>query len=314
MDSGLLAGIAEGLKSGVGSYYQAKEANRAEQKDARDAARQRLLDKLALKEKGLQVKSGSEEDLEYTPEYQTEKKFKTAKEALNLPKGYGLIPDETSPYGYKPQKLEGYHDYNEEAEKARAEVYKAQAGLLGAKTKTELAPPAPPTEAERFKELPEENKIQIKKHAEKIANVNAVKDGIDSILPLLTDPKVPKEQKIVAGQNLAKLLNSPEGADAVGEGETKRIMPFLDYYPNTTKGLMLGPDIDAFVKQLQNTRNFLDERSSKSRQAIDSLQGRKSKDQGLVGKTVKVSNGKETYLVPKEKVQEAAMDGFEVIE
>jgi hypothetical protein len=209
------------------------------------------------------------------------------------------------------QAIPGWHDPETEQKKAMADYYRAKA-------ESERAPSAPMGEADKFKALPKENQIQITKNAEKLASINNVGKAIKAVLPQLKDPNISTDQKQVLASSLAKTLNSPEGADAVGADEAARILAYLDYYPNTKKGFKFGPDINSFVQQLENTGKFTDQRAGLLKKDIDQLQGRTAKQPGGLlkaqPKMVKVSNGKQTLMVPDSDAEAAMSDGFQVVE
>jgi hypothetical protein len=126
----------------------------------------------------------------------------------------------------------------------------------------------------------------------KSANLYSVKVAMDKAHQQLTDPNLSEEEKIKAGQGLLKLLNSAEGADAVGAEEAKRIGSFLEnkMFNFFEPGSMFGRDLDLFSDQVKNNSALLAERIKGNQHAIDSLgSGRKLSD--LVGEEQAVADG-----------------------
>lgn len=105
-----------------------------------------------------------------------------------------------------------------------------------------------------------------------------VKSAMDSALKVLQDPAVPEDQKVKTGQGLFKLLNSAEGADAVGAEEAKRIGSYLEYNIGnfTQPGAFIGRDLKGFTDQIDNYSKLLGERVIRNEQTADGLkQGKK---------------------------------------
>lgn len=120
-----------------------------------------------------------------------------------------------------------------------------------------------------------ENKLQIAELAKKQAGLYSVKQGMDTALKQLSDPKVSEVQKIKVGQGLLKLLNSAEGSDAVGAEEAKRIGSFLEnkIFNITQPGSMFGRDMDEFTKQVATNSQVLGDRMAQVQEGIKALKG-----------------------------------------
>lgn len=120
-----------------------------------------------------------------------------------------------------------------------------------------------------------ENKLQIAELAKKQAGLYSVKQGMDTALKQLSDPKVSEVQKIKVGQGLLKLLNSAEGSDAVGAEEARRIGSFLEnkIFNITQPGSMFGRDMDEFVKQVATNSQVLGDRMAQVQEGIKALKG-----------------------------------------
>lgn len=105
------------------------------------------------------------------------------------------------------------------------------------------------------------------------AKLFSVKSGIDAALKNLNDPNVSEDQKIKTGQGLLKLLNSAEGADAIGAEESKRLGSFLEYQTGnfTGAGPFWGRDLDLFTEQVSLKSQELGQRLATNEQAAQSL-------------------------------------------
>lgn len=90
----------------------------------------------------------------------------------------------------------------------------------------------------------------------------SVKTAMDSALAQLNDPNKSEEEKVKVGQGLLKLLNSAEGADAVGAEESKRIGGYLEYQKGNffEPGKFWGRDLPSFISQVQNNSDLLADR------------------------------------------------------
>jgi hypothetical protein len=92
------------------------------------------------------------------------------------------------------------------------------------------------------------------------AKVFAVKSGIDQALAQLDNPNLSDEEKLKVGQETLKLLNSAEGADAVGAEEAQRLGSKLEFaMGNFFNGnpTQFGRDIPGFADQLRNNSQRL---------------------------------------------------------
>lgn len=104
-----------------------------------------------------------------------------------------------------------------------------------------------------FKGLSKEAQVQIDDIARANAAKMTIRNQLMSTLEKLKDPAIGASQKRALSEQSIKTLNSTEGKDAVGAEESKRLAAFLSWYPNTQKGMTLGPDLDAFAEQVYNT-------------------------------------------------------------
>jgi hypothetical protein len=138
-----------------------------------------------------------------------------------------------------------------------------------------------------------------------------VKSAMDSALQILEDPKIPEDQKVKTGQGLYKLLNSAEGADAVGAEEAKRIGSYLEYHLGnfTQPGAFIGRDVPGFVGQIKNYSGLLGERIKRNEQTAAGLKEGKAISEMVSGQAPKrdmpktvIQNG-HTYILNEQTGQ-----------
>jgi hypothetical protein len=122
-----------------------------------------------------------------------------------------------------------------------------------------------------FESLPKENQEGIISLGKKNADLFNAGTQLSSLVKVLKDPKVSPQQKLIQANQSLKLLNSLQGSDAVGAEEAKRIGSLLAYWPNTTKGLKVGPDLEAFTNQIMLTENTVNNLLSNNQQTIAML-------------------------------------------
>jgi hypothetical protein len=259
-DYGLISGLASGLKSGLSAYKEEKKRQQDKEKIEEDRKLKKLIYKLSLKEKGL----------------------------LETPEG-GFIEDETNPF-VQERKTKGLL----ENKKTEAEIEKLQADARKARSLS-----AGEIDEVKFKSLPKDKQVGIERISGKKADVLYIRSQMDQLLSQLDDPTITKDQKLQAAQNAAKLINSPLGADAVGEGEAKRVLAYLDAWPQPfgPKGLIVGPDLPGFTKSLSLQRDRLKNTESQMQKEVDSMFGRTREEFPRVlrkgNKQVTVSNSQE---------------------
>src|SRR3990167_179171 len=124
--------------------------------------------------------------------------------------------------------------------------------------------------------LPIDQKKLVENLAAKNANKIAIKSQIDSVMTMW--PSLSETQKIVQGNLLAKTLNSPEGADAIGAEEVKRILGLLEFkkFNLTEPGSFIGRDIDEFETQVRNSSKGLEGAIKTNQGIIDKTMGREA--------------------------------------
>lgn len=149
---------------------------------------------------------------------------------------------------------------------------------------------------EEFKKLPVDVQRTVEGLSGKNAGKIAIANQIESYLAEFKNAKT-EDQKVTVGQQMLKVLNSPEGADAIGQEESKRLGSFLQYkIANFTgPGSFMGRDIPEFEKQVTSTLGAVRGAVNSNQAEIDRLMGRKPQsstpDSALVGGTNRPPSG-----------------------
>lgn len=139
----------------------------------------------------------------------------------------------------------------------------------------------------------------------------------------------------IIGGNMVKLLNSDQGADAVGAEESKRLATDLEYQIANFfgKGETWGRNLPRFFETAAGKSNAMKASARANQQLIEQIYAggglkipsdieSKLPEGGGAGKAlantpepgfVFVSNGKETVQIPESDVAAAAKDGYSVV-
>lgn len=124
-------------------------------------------------------------------------------------------------------------------------------------------------------DMPLENKLVVSGLSQKNAAKISIANQIDSVMGNWDN--LSDDQKVVQGGQLLKTLNSPEGADAIGAEEAKRLGGLLQFkvFNVLEPGSFIGRDLPQFKEQAMGTSKGLKEAISRNQQIIGSLTGRK---------------------------------------
>lgn len=122
--------------------------------------------------------------------------------------------------------------------------------------------------------LPLDKKKIVENLSTKNASKLSIKNQLDAFVRGMDD--LSADQKIVQGRQLLKTLNSPEGADAIGAEEAKRLGGLLEFkmFNFTQPGSFIGRDIDEFKTQVEGTSKSIGEGIRANKSEVDSLMGR----------------------------------------
>lgn len=275
MDYGLGTSIANGLKEGLIGYQTMRQIKNQEDQQKRQQQMQGLLS-------GVQSNQQTGQ-LEFTPEMRLQRaqeaRIRENQESqLNPTSGPsqqaralmgGLlgpktaIPEDMSAAQlkeYMPAIIAGMRGEGNDLDK---QYKKAQINALNMKS-------------EKGPELPLEDKLTVSGLSSKNANKIAISNQIDSVMSRWD--KLSNDQKVEQGRQLLKVLNSTEGADAIGAEEAKRLGGLLEFKMMnfTQPGSFIGRDVDEFAKQARETSEGIKGAVKKNRSIIEDLTGRKS--------------------------------------
>lgn len=130
--------------------------------------------------------------------------------------------------------------------------------------------------------LPLDVKEQIKELSSKNASKIAIKNQIDNSLAQLKLAK-DDDTKVRIGRGMLKILNSTEGADAIGAEESKRLGDALEYNIfDVSAGLGMKPgklhgrDLAGFLTQAQAVSDAIGGSVKANQSEVDRLYGRKA--------------------------------------
>lgn len=155
--------------------------------------------------------------------------------------------------------------------------HKNQKELAGINNSAELAKfvAQQNTPSKQFDNLPEDKKATITDLAKKNAGKTSIRNQIKSVMDRWDS--MPEDQRIAAGQQLIKTLNSTEGADAVGSEEAKRLAGKLTFaYGNFSNDnpTQFGRDLSGFKEQANNVVAAIDGGIKSNQSVIDAAYGR----------------------------------------
>jgi hypothetical protein len=200
-------------------------------------------------------------------------------ELLGIQKENAQMDRQQKAYGIEQLKkpLEERDDYRQQLAKHKAseEAYYNRFGVQeGAKVKSEERA----VERKQDEEKRALTNSGVKKIAEDNIKLLNVKNSIDEAITKFDDPNTPDDEKVKIGQGLYKTLNSPDGADAVGAEEAKRVGSYLEYHMGniTQPGAFVGRDLGGFRKQIGNFSEMLGGRVKRNEQTSTGIQQGKS--------------------------------------
>jgi len=123
--------------------------------------------------------------------------------------------------------------------------------------------------------LPLDSKQMVSGLASKQASKMSIKNQIDATLKQW--PNLSDDQKVTAGRQLLKTLNSTEGADAIGAEEANRLGAKLEFslgnFTNSNP-TQFGRDLKGFYEQATNTSKAIGDAVKSNQGTIDQLMGR----------------------------------------
>lgn len=133
-----------------------------------------------------------------------------------------------------------------------------------------------PTKSANIKLDPVDDRF-VKKYADDIANKQTIADAIGYEIGVIQDPSIEDYVKLQSANNIAKVLNSAEGKDAVGVEESKRLLGELDIFSVRRAfqgGSLIGPDLESFSNKLALKQGELETRVKESSNRINDIYSR----------------------------------------
>lgn len=165
-----------------------------------------------------------------------------------------------------------------ESHGSQLETDKVQRTLYGSQAQKNAADANRPHETAR--ELPIDVKGEVGALSTKNAGKISVMNQIGSYLKEFRAAKTDDDKARIGGQML-KVLNSPEGADAIGVEEAKRLGDALEYNVADVKaglgmkpGNFHGRDLAGFERQVQSTYDAIKGSVSANREEVGRILGR----------------------------------------
>lgn len=157
----------------------------------------------------------------------------------------GGVPEEI----YISKRAEGMTPYQQE----QINLQKKELGI-----KELLARQDAKSNKSEFSNLPVENQEVIKDLSKKNASKIAIANQIDAFMEGWDD--LPEDQKVAQGRQMLKVLNSSEGADAIGSEEAKRLGSKLEFAMGNmfnSNPTQFGRDLPGFKEQALGTSKSL---------------------------------------------------------
>jgi hypothetical protein len=170
-------------------------------------------------------------------------------------------------------------------DKTQADIGHTKAATTLAKAEADKAEAEATAAPFKAKDLPADVRAEVSAISGKNGTKVAIANQIDSYLTQFKSAKT-EDDKVRIGRQMLKVLNSPEGADAIGAEESKRLGDALEYnIADVGAGLGIktgkfhGRDLAGFETQAQATLDAIRGSVNANRQEVDRLLGR-SKETG----------------------------------
>lgn len=190
------------------------------------------------------------------------------------------------PQEYNPQMVEHYKRQTLST-KERLDELEKQARLKLDQDRLEIERGKVKNAKQSGENLPIDSKKVIETLATKNASKISIKNQIDAVMSNWDN--LQEDQKIAAGRQLLKTLNSTEGADAIGAEEANRLGSKLEYalgnFTNSNP-TQFGRDLEGFKQQALNTSKGIGDAIEANKRQIDSAYGRPSAPETKKSQTV----------------------------
>jgi len=157
--------------------------------------------------------------------------------------------------------------------------------------------------------MADEEKTTTKNLATKNASKIAISNQMKGYLNQYRMAKSP-DQKVVIGRQMLKVLNSPEGADAIGVEESRRLGSLLEYqlFNVFNPGPLFGRDLEGFDQQVVDTISAVDAGVEENQKMIESLKSGRGMQLSKVAPTPKTFKDGSLVAAPKNTTQPSQED------
>jgi len=135
------------------------------------------------------------------------------------------------------------------------------------------------SDSEKLAKLNDADKAEVKAWTEKKVKARSVGIQLESFKNQLLDPSIPIENRIKAGEEMLKLLNTAanEAPDAIQKEEAIRFGSFLEnaIIPRIKQaGKLVGRDTDAFNRQVKLSLDRVNRNAAEYQKQIDAIYAR----------------------------------------
>lgn len=183
--------------------------------------------------------------------------------------------EEQSAINQQKADLEGKKfDFSKGIQLERLDLEKIRVGQLGQRVDIYRQKMLQPTKLEDVKLNAVDDRL-VKKAADDIAIKQTISDAIGYEIEILDDPSVDEYVKRASAQNILKALNSPEGKDAVGVEEARRLGQFLEFQYNPLRtfetGRSFGTDLPRFTEQITIKKEEIDDRVKQGMNRVNEI-------------------------------------------
>lgn len=209
------------------------------------------------------LKSGSYEDLMKIKDGENGRDQEMKKQDKQISAQYGLSAQNNA---FQVERDKTKFGYDKEIEGLKVEKE-------AKKNAIELEKPS-----EQFKQLPKDKQETIIELAKANSKKESIANQIDAMLVEGKKAKTP-DAKLAIYRQMGKILNSTEGADAVGSDERKNLLSKLDFAMGNftnNNSIQFGRDLDGFVEQAAATSSAVRNAKSANQKIIDQAYGREA--------------------------------------
>lgn len=192
------------------------------------------------------------------------------------------VADNGSPAGYLPQKgivaqQQGMLGQQNDPWGVRNPQKEEEQSVELQQKKANLRKTLNQVQQEKLEALPLDSKKMVESLATKNADKIGIKNQIEAVLNNWDN--LPDDQKVFAGQQLIKTLNSAEGKDAVGVDERRVLAGKLEFAKGNftnSNPTQFGRDLIGFKTQAENVAKSMGTAIKSNQGVIDKHLGRKS--------------------------------------